>query len=159
MGISARPRRINQLFVELFSDIVLNEIPETDFLIADCLGGSKERPNPILGHSCKGEKLLFSLFFFTSITIDDVVFVIDGGKIKETHFDTHNNISTMAAEWVSRANAKQRKGRAGRWEQGELGHSGVLSSPQCWRFFVVCMCWHCCSRSWAGRDFLAFLGS
>ncbi|KAG7268427.1 hypothetical protein CRUP_008977 [Coryphaenoides rupestris] len=35
----------------------------------------------------------------TSITIDDVVFVIDGGKIKETHFDTHNNISTMAAEW------------------------------------------------------------
>ncbi|NWH73734.1 DHX36 helicase, partial [Piaya cayana] len=50
----------------------------------------------------------------TSITIDDVVFVIDGGKIKETHFDTQNNISTMAAEWVSKANAKQRKGRAGR---------------------------------------------
>jgi len=42
------------------------------------------------------------------------VFVIDGGKIKETHFDTQNNISTMAAEWVSKANAKQRKGRAGR---------------------------------------------
>uniref|UniRef100_A0A8C9WRI4 RNA helicase n=1 Tax=Scleropages formosus TaxID=113540 RepID=A0A8C9WRI4_SCLFO len=50
----------------------------------------------------------------TSITIDDVVYVIDGGKIKETHFDTQNNISTMTAEWVSLANAKQRKGRAGR---------------------------------------------
>lgn len=49
-----------------------------------------------------------------SITIDDVVFVIDGGKIKETHFDTDNNISTMAEEWVSLANAKQRRGRAGR---------------------------------------------
>lgn len=49
-----------------------------------------------------------------SITIDDVVYVIDGGKIKETHFDTNNNISTMAEEWVSLANAKQRKGRAGR---------------------------------------------
>uniref|UniRef100_A0A4W5P9X5 ATP-dependent DNA/RNA helicase DHX36 n=1 Tax=Hucho hucho TaxID=62062 RepID=A0A4W5P9X5_9TELE len=48
----------------------------------------------------------------TSITIDDVVFVIDGGKIKETHFDTQNNISTMTAEWVSLANAKQRRGRA-----------------------------------------------
>lgn len=50
-----------------------------------------------------------------SITIDDVVYVIDGGKIKETHFDTQNNISTMTAEWVSLANAKQRKGRAGRY--------------------------------------------
>ncbi|KAL9845198.1 LOW QUALITY PROTEIN: ATP-dependent DNA/RNA helicase DHX36 [Geothlypis trichas] len=58
----------------------------------------------------------------TSITIDDVVFVIDGGKIKETHFDTHNNISTMAAEWVSRANAKQRKGRAGRVQPGHCYH-------------------------------------
>lgn len=56
----------------------------------------------------------FSVSHFCSITIDDVVYVIDGGKIKETHFDTQNNISTMAAEWVSKANAKQRKGRAGR---------------------------------------------
>uniref|UniRef100_A0A803SLN6 RNA helicase n=1 Tax=Anolis carolinensis TaxID=28377 RepID=A0A803SLN6_ANOCA len=58
----------------------------------------------------------------TSITIDDVVYVIDGGKIKETHFDTQNNISTMAAEWVSIANAKQRKGRAGRVQPGQCYH-------------------------------------
>ncbi|NWZ70812.1 DHX36 helicase, partial [Acrocephalus arundinaceus] len=58
----------------------------------------------------------------TSITIDDVVFVIDGGKINETHFDTQNNISTMAAEWVSKANAKQRKGRAGRVQPGHCYH-------------------------------------
>uniref|UniRef100_A0A6Q2YW51 ATP-dependent DNA/RNA helicase DHX36 n=1 Tax=Esox lucius TaxID=8010 RepID=A0A6Q2YW51_ESOLU len=58
----------------------------------------------------------------TSITIDDVVFVIDGGKIKETHFDTQNNISTMAAEWVSLANAKQRRGRAGRVCPGKCYH-------------------------------------
>lgn len=58
----------------------------------------------------------------TSITIDDVVYVIDGGKIKETHFDTQNNISTMTAEWVSLANAKQRKGRAGRVTPGKCYH-------------------------------------
>ncbi|KAF1394139.1 hypothetical protein PFLUV_G00023410 [Perca fluviatilis] len=58
----------------------------------------------------------------TSITIDDVVYVIDGGKIKETHFDTNNNISTMTAEWVSLANAKQRKGRAGRVCPGKCYH-------------------------------------
>uniref|UniRef100_A0A8D0B798 ATP-dependent DNA/RNA helicase DHX36 n=1 Tax=Salvator merianae TaxID=96440 RepID=A0A8D0B798_SALMN len=58
----------------------------------------------------------------TSITIDDVVYVIDGGKIKETNFDTQNNISTLAAEWVSKANAKQRKGRAGRVQPGQCYH-------------------------------------
>ncbi|OCT80873.1 ATP-dependent DNA/RNA helicase DHX36 [Xenopus laevis] len=58
----------------------------------------------------------------TSITIDDVVHVIDGGKIKETHYDTQNNISTMTAEWVSHANAKQRKGRAGRVQPGHCYH-------------------------------------
>ncbi|XP_034024153.1 ATP-dependent DNA/RNA helicase DHX36 [Thalassophryne amazonica] len=58
----------------------------------------------------------------TSITIDDVVYVIDGGKIKETNFDTVNNISTMKAEWVSLANAKQRKGRAGRVCPGKCYH-------------------------------------
>ena len=78
----------------------------------------KERliPFQILGQACKDEELhvFYLSSFLNSITIDDVVFVIDGGKIKETHFDTQNNISTMAAEWVSKANAKQRKGRAGR---------------------------------------------
>ncbi|KAL0973520.1 hypothetical protein UPYG_G00205200 [Umbra pygmaea] len=66
----------------------------------------------------------------TSITIDDVVFVIDGGKIKETHFDTQNNISTMSAEWVSLANAKQRRGRAGRVCPGKCYHlyNGLRSS-------------------------------
>ncbi|XP_068172651.1 ATP-dependent DNA/RNA helicase DHX36 [Antennarius striatus] len=58
----------------------------------------------------------------TSITIDDVVYVIDGGKIKETNFDINNNISTMTEEWVSLANAKQRKGRAGRVCPGKCYH-------------------------------------
>ena len=54
------------------------------------------------------------IFFSCSITIDDVVFVIDGGKIKLKNFDAANNISTLKPEWVSKANAKQRRGRAGR---------------------------------------------
>ncbi len=49
-----------------------------------------------------------------SITIDDVVYVVDCGKIKMTNFDAENNIATLNPEWVSRANARQRKGRAGR---------------------------------------------
>lgn len=64
-----------------------------------------------------------------SITIDDVVYVIDGGKIKETHFDTQNNIRTMTAEWVSLANAKQRKGRAGRYRSFSLSLPPLIYPP------------------------------
>ncbi|XP_063227825.1 ATP-dependent DNA/RNA helicase DHX36-like isoform X2 [Bacillus rossius redtenbacheri] len=58
----------------------------------------------------------------TSITIDDVVFVVDCGKIKMKNFDKENNISTLNAEWVSLANARQRRGRAGRVQPGICYH-------------------------------------
>ncbi|KAH9376743.1 hypothetical protein HPB48_010961 [Haemaphysalis longicornis] len=54
----------------------------------------------------------------TSITINDVVYVIDCGKIKMSNFDVENNLATLDAEWVSKANAQQRKGRAGRVQPG-----------------------------------------
>ncbi|CAH0382485.1 unnamed protein product [Bemisia tabaci] len=58
----------------------------------------------------------------TSITIDDVVFVIDAGKIKMSNFDVEKNIATLKAEWVSQANAHQRRGRAGRVQEGVCYH-------------------------------------
>lgn len=51
----------------------------------------------------------------TSITIEDVVYVIDAGKIKLKRFDVAENLQTLEPEWVSLANARQRKGRAGRF--------------------------------------------
>ncbi|XP_014241790.1 ATP-dependent RNA helicase DHX36-like [Cimex lectularius] len=58
----------------------------------------------------------------TSITIDDVVFVINCGKIKVKNFDIKNNVLTLKEEWISCANAKQRKGRAGRVQEGICYH-------------------------------------
>ncbi|RZC33979.1 ATP-dependent RNA helicase DHX36, partial [Asbolus verrucosus] len=58
----------------------------------------------------------------TSITIDDVVFVIDCGKIKMTGFNAESNTETLVPEWVSLANASQRKGRAGRVKPGVCFH-------------------------------------
>ncbi|CAM1323700.1 DHX36 (predicted) [Pycnogonum litorale] len=58
----------------------------------------------------------------TSITIDDIVFVIDSGKIKMSNFDETNNVATLEAQWVSLANSRQRKGRAGRVTPGICYH-------------------------------------
>lgn len=58
----------------------------------------------------------------TSITIDDVVFVIDCGKIKINNFNLETKTQTLLPEWVSLANADQRKGRAGRVQPGVCFH-------------------------------------
>ena len=58
----------------------------------------------------------------TSITIEDVVYVVDCGKIKIKNFDVDSNIATLQPEWVSLANVRQRRGRAGRVQPGKCYH-------------------------------------
>jgi ATP-dependent RNA helicase DHX36 len=50
----------------------------------------------------------------SSVTIDDVVYVVDCGRAKMKMFDPVRNFATLRPEWISRANARQRMGRAGR---------------------------------------------
>ncbi|KAA1467821.1 P-loop containing nucleoside triphosphate hydrolase protein [Dentipellis sp. KUC8613] len=54
----------------------------------------------------------------TSITIDDITFVIDAGKVKETQYDPDSGLTKLAETWVTRAAARQRRGRAGRTRPG-----------------------------------------
>ncbi|GAB2229700.1 hypothetical protein Droror1_Dr00013952 [Drosera rotundifolia] len=54
----------------------------------------------------------------TSLTIDDVVYVIDSGKHKENRYDPRKKLTSMVEDWISQANAKQRRGRAGRVKAG-----------------------------------------
>ncbi|XP_048862850.1 putative ATP-dependent RNA helicase DHX57 [Brienomyrus brachyistius] len=58
----------------------------------------------------------------TSVTIDDVVYVVDSGKMKEKRYDASKSMESLEDLWVSRANALQRKGRAGRVASGVCFH-------------------------------------
>uniref|UniRef100_A0A0K0DWR0 RNA helicase n=1 Tax=Strongyloides stercoralis TaxID=6248 RepID=A0A0K0DWR0_STRER len=53
-----------------------------------------------------------------SITIDDVVFVIDSGKVKEKTYDPVSRISQLKTQFIAKSNAEQRAGRAGRCKNG-----------------------------------------
>jgi ATP-dependent RNA helicase DHX36 len=39
----------------------------------------------------------------TSITIDDVAFVVDSGRAKEASYDPHLKLKTLVPQWVSKA--------------------------------------------------------
>ena len=73
----------------------------------------------------------------TGITIPDVTCVIDAGKHKEMRFDERKQLSRLIEAFISRANAKQRRGRAGRVQKGlcfhlftKHRHDGLLPEQQ-----------------------------
>ncbi|KAL8147578.1 hypothetical protein AgCh_005047 [Apium graveolens] len=72
-----------------------------------------ERPSP----GCR-KIILSTNIAESSITIDDVVYVINSGRMKEKSYDPDINVSTLLSSWISKASAKQRAGRAGRCQSG-----------------------------------------
>lgn len=73
----------------------------------------------------------------TGITIPDVTCVIDTGKHREMRFDERRQLSRLIDTFISRANAKQRRGRAGRVQQGlcfhmftKYRHDNIMSDQQ-----------------------------
>lgn len=58
----------------------------------------------------------------TGITIPDITAVIDAGKEKTMRFDERRQLSRLVEAFISRANAKQRRGRAGRVQSGICFH-------------------------------------
>ncbi|MFN4170999.1 MAG: ATP-dependent helicase HrpB [Pseudorhodobacter sp.] len=66
----------------------------------------------------------------TSLTIPDIRIVVDAGRARRARFDPNTGMSRLVTERVTRAEAEQRRGRAGRvaegtcyrlWTRGEEG--------------------------------------
>ena len=66
----------------------------------------------------------------TSVTIPDVVYVVDGGKVKETQYDADTSMQRLVEVWTSRASGRQRRGRAGRTQPGQVNLMRVSSEEQ-----------------------------
>ncbi|WP_411890041.1 ATP-dependent helicase HrpB [Yoonia sp. SDW83-1] len=78
-----------------------------------------------------GRKIVLSTSIAeTSLTIEDIRVVVDAGRARRARFDPGSGMSRLVTERVSRAEATQRAGRAGRvapgdayclWTKGEQG--------------------------------------
>eukprot|EP00803_Ostreobium_quekettii_P007541 evm.model.scf_724.1 EVM.evm.TU.scf_724.1 scf_724:6940-20404(-) len=58
----------------------------------------------------------------SAVTIDDVVVVLNSGRLKEKSYDPYTNVSILQSTWTSRASERQRRGRAGRCQEGVAFH-------------------------------------
>jgi ATP-dependent helicase HrpB len=75
----------------------------------------------------------------TSLTIPDIGIVVDGGRSRRARFDPSSGMSRLITERVTRAEATQRAGRAGRvapgvtyklWTRGEDGALAAFPPPE-----------------------------
>ncbi len=75
----------------------------------------------------------------TSLTIPDVRVVVDAGRARRARFDPGSGMSRLVTERVSRAEAEQRRGRAGRvasgicyrmWARAEEGALPAFAPPE-----------------------------
>ncbi len=70
----------------------------------------------------------------TSVTIDGIRHVVDGGLARVARYDAERGIGTLFLEPISRASADQRKGRAGRTAPGTCHRlwteSGQFNRPE-----------------------------
>lgn len=75
----------------------------------------------------------------TSLTIPDICVVVDGGRARRARFDQASGMSRLVTERVTRAEAEQRRGRAGRvaagvcyryWTKGEEGGLAPYPLPE-----------------------------
>jgi ATP-dependent helicase HrpB len=73
----------------------------------------------------EGRKLVLATSIAeTSLTIEGITIVVDGGKARRARFDPARGMSRLVTEDVSRAEAEQRRGRAGRTAPGSATASG-----------------------------------
>ncbi len=75
----------------------------------------------------------------TSLTIEDIRIVVDGGLARRARFDPGSGMSRLVTERVTRAEAEQRRGRAGRvaegvcyrlWARAEEGALAAFAPPE-----------------------------
>ncbi|QBY00838.1 ATP-dependent helicase HrpB [Rhodophyticola sp. CCM32] len=69
--------------------------------------------------AASGRKLVLATAIAeTSLTLADITVVVDGGRARRARFDPSSGMSRLVTEPVSRAEADQRRGRAGRTAPG-----------------------------------------
>ncbi len=92
-----------------------------------------------LGPAQRRKIVLATSIAETSLTIPDIRVVVDAGRARRARFDPASGMSRLVTERVTKAEAEQRRGRAGRvapgvcyrlWTRGEEGALAAFPPPE-----------------------------
>ena len=94
----------------------------------------------VIAPLAKGRKVVLATSIAeTSLTIPDIRVVVDTGRARRARFDGNSGMSRLVTERVTKAEATQREGRAGRlatgacykmWTKGENGGMAPFPEPE-----------------------------
>ena len=115
----------------------------------------------------EGRKLVLATAIAeTSLTIPDVRVVVDAGRARRARFDPGSGMTRLVTERVTRAEAEQRRGRAGRvapgwcfrlWTRGEEGGMAAFPPPEIASADLAGLALELAAWGAASPDGLAFL--
>ncbi|MFT3973900.1 MAG: ATP-dependent helicase HrpB [Amaricoccus sp.] len=115
----------------------------------------------------RGRRLVLSTAIAeTSLTIPDVRVVVDAGRARRSRYDPGSGMARLVTERVSRAEAEQRRGRAGRvapgrcyrlWTKGEEGALPLHAPPEIASADLAPLALELAAWGAASPDGLAFL--
>ncbi|PIG79725.1 ATP-dependent RNA helicase [Aspergillus arachidicola] len=114
MAVESAVRKYGKMLGCDFSDCSRYKILQLHSNLPD---GQKELFSPV-PRACR-RVILSTDVAETSITIPDVKFVIDPGKVNQRIHEPHSRTTRFASCWISQSSAAQRAGRAGRVQAGE----------------------------------------
>ncbi|GHA60529.1 DEAD/DEAH box helicase [Amylibacter ulvae] len=163
----SRPNQRGPRFEQAMADLIIQAASETDGSILAFLPGEGEirrvqalveptlKPTldtrPLFGAmpfaeqrraiapSKRRKLVLATSIAETSLTIEDIRVVVDGGRARRAAFDAGSGMSRLITERVTKAEATQRQGRAGRvasgicyklWTRGEDGGLQPFPLPE-----------------------------
>ncbi len=121
--------------------LLQGNLPE-NVTIQPLFGAMKlEAQRAALSPARKGQRklVLATSIAETSLTIPDIRVVVDSGLARRARFDPGSGMSALVTERLSRAEAEQRRGRAGRvapgwcfrlWTKGEEGAMALHPPPE-----------------------------
>ena len=108
------------LLGEKLTDMGLNVKDETRFKLFKLHSLRRETNNEVFDPVPQGCRriILATNIAETSITLPEVVYVIDTGRERNKFFDSSTLARSLPFQWISKTNSIQRRGRAGRVSHG-----------------------------------------
>ncbi|CAZ80083.1 unnamed protein product [Tuber melanosporum] len=101
-------------------EVYLEEIQDALHALLSMLHSSIPNQNEVFEDVLEGRRkvILSTNIAETSVTIPDVRYVVDSGKLREKQYEQARRITQLVCTWISKSNSKQRAGRAGRVQNG-----------------------------------------